>query len=603
MTLTIRLLGKPALSRRSRPIKPPRGTKAWGLLAYLLLSRRPASRRQLAGLLFPEADDPLGALRWSLAELRRALGESGSLRGDPPQLDLPTDTVVDALLLTSDGPVESHWLGGLSGELLEGLSFDSSPEFDSWLLVERRHLAGASEALLHDTALSELAAGRLDAAVQLASEVVVLNPLHEGHHELLVRGLALSGDRTSALAQADRCGEIFRRELGVAPSPAVRRAAYALDRTPTHPSWGGRASALGQLEAGEAAAAAGAVEPALDCLRRACTEAASCGDLGLRARALVALGTMLIHAVRGRDEEGAALLHQAIAVAERAGDRVSSVAAHRELGYISVQSGQRERAEAWLSKAEAMAEGDREIASVRAVQGMNYSDMAEYGPALERLGESVERAEAGRDGRLAAWSLSLLGRVHLLRGDDAAAVAPIDRCLALAEAERWLAFRPWPETLRAELEVRAGDLDGAADRLGHAFMLACQVDDPCWEGMSARGIGLLEARRGRTDEARHWLEEAVVRCTRVPDRYEWAHGYVLDALAGAAVGAGDDSARELAEQLRALASRTGMRELVVRSQIHLSYLGGKGTLASARLLARDVDNPVLEQLLVRAERA
>ena len=74
------------------------------------------------------------------------------------------------------------------------------------------------------------------------------------------------------------------------------------------------------------------------------------GDLALRARALVALGTMLIHAVRGRDEEGAAVLHQAIGVAERAGDRVSSVAAHRELGYISVQAGQRERAEAWLSE-------------------------------------------------------------------------------------------------------------------------------------------------------------------------------------------------------------------------------------------------------------
>ncbi len=50
-------------------------------------------------------------------------------------------------------------------------------------------------------------------------------------------------------------------------------------------------------------------------------------------------------------------------------------------------------------------------------------------------------------------------------------------------------------------------------------------------------------------------------------------------------------------------ARTGMRELVVRSQIHLSYLGGEGTLASARLLARDIDNPVLEGLLDRAERA
>ena len=60
--LTIRLLGKPTLARRGRPIKAPRGIKAWGLLAYLLLARYPASRRQLSSLLFPAADDPLGAL-------------------------------------------------------------------------------------------------------------------------------------------------------------------------------------------------------------------------------------------------------------------------------------------------------------------------------------------------------------------------------------------------------------------------------------------------------------------------------------------------------------------------------------------------------------
>src|SRR5262245_59826238 len=98
MTLTIRLLGRPALERGGRPIAPPRGAKAWGLLAYVVLSERPASRAQLAALLFPEADDPLGALRWSLAELRRALGDPEALRGDPPRLQLPPATVVDALL-------------------------------------------------------------------------------------------------------------------------------------------------------------------------------------------------------------------------------------------------------------------------------------------------------------------------------------------------------------------------------------------------------------------------------------------------------------------------------------------------------------------------
>ena len=85
---------------------------------------------------------------WSLAELRRTLGEPRLLQGDPlwPRASTGMPSV-DALLLTSGQPIEVHRLGELSGELLEGLSFASSPEFDSWLLVERRHLAGASGSL------------------------------------------------------------------------------------------------------------------------------------------------------------------------------------------------------------------------------------------------------------------------------------------------------------------------------------------------------------------------------------------------------------------------------------------------------------------------
>ena len=463
MAMTIRLLGPPAIARDGVAVAPPRGGKAWGLLAHLVLSGRPATRRELAALLFPEADDPLGALRWSLAELRRALAIPEGLRGDPPTLELPPGTVVDAV---SPSPDDA------GGELLEGLSFASSPGFDAWLLVERRHQASAAEAVLHEAALAALAAGRNEEAVGLATRTVALNPLEEGHHELLVRSLALAGDRAGALAQADRCDAILVEELGVPASPAVRRAASAADPPPGPPPSGGRAAARGQLEAGKAAAAAGAVETALERLRRACSDAAAVGDGVLRAQSLVALGTVLIHSLRGRDEEGSAVLHQAIAVAERAGDRASGVAARRELGYVNVQAGVRDRAERWLRAAEAMAEGDAELASVHAFQGMDMSDRARYPEALERLARSVEEAEAAGEGRLAAWSGSLIGRLHLLRGEDDAAVAALDRTIAVVDAEHWVAFRPWPETLRAELEMRAGDVEGAAERLEHAWSLS-----------------------------------------------------------------------------------------------------------------------------------
>ena len=75
------------------------------------------ARTRLAGLVFGDADDPRGALRWTLAELRRALGVAGALRGDPLELGLPAGAVVDVLSLAA-GEADP---GLVRGELLEGV--------------------------------------------------------------------------------------------------------------------------------------------------------------------------------------------------------------------------------------------------------------------------------------------------------------------------------------------------------------------------------------------------------------------------------------------------------------------------------------------------
>ena len=53
----------------------------------------------------------------------------------------------------------------------------------------------------------------------------------------------------------------------------------------------------------------------------------------MKGHALAALGGALIHATRGRDEEGSILLHEAIELAWQTGDRPTAVAAYRELGF------------------------------------------------------------------------------------------------------------------------------------------------------------------------------------------------------------------------------------------------------------------------------
>jgi Bacterial transcriptional activator domain len=212
-------------------------------------------------------------------------------------------------------------------------------------VVERHRIAAVIEARLRHAALGLLAGGRAAAAVAYASKAVARNPLEEGNHELLVRCLATAGDRPAALRQVAVCQDTLRRELGIEPSPALRDAADTAPGAPARLPVSGRAAVASQLEAGRAAIAAGAVQAGIDSLRRAVADADACADPALQGQALAALG----HAVRGRDGEGAVVLHEAIRLATQAGDGETAVTAHRELGFVEVQAGRRQTAEAWLT--------------------------------------------------------------------------------------------------------------------------------------------------------------------------------------------------------------------------------------------------------------
>jgi DNA-binding SARP family transcriptional activator len=593
--LAVRLLGPPQILRDGAPAPAPRGHKTWAVLAYLALSERPVARARLAELIFSGADDPLGALRWALAQLRRALGAPDALAGDPLTLGLPAGTLVDVRAITGEDADASL----ARGELLEGVEPGAGPVFDAWLLVERRRLAGASEALLHEAAHAALAAGRpLDGAA-LASRALATDAFDEDAHELLVRCLTAAGDTKTALDHVAACEALFRRELGRGPDARVRRAAGPPEAGTPHAA-GDRAAALGQLEAGRAALDAGAVEPGLACLRHACAEARAVGEPALLATALATLGVALVHAVRGRDEEGAAVLHEALALADEHGERDVAAKVCRELGYVEVQAGRSVSAGRWLLRASQLVRLDEERAAVLAVRGMALADRAHYEPAIRMLEASIAIARGCGDERRAAWSLAILGRVRVVRGELTEAEEVLEGSLALVRQTGWIAFQPFPEALRAEVALRRGDPQHASELLDHAFPLGCRLGDPCWEAVAARAWGLLHEAAGEREAALARLRDAALRAVRAADRYLWIHAYCLDALAGVEIADGAPEAAATVARLEQLAARADMRELVVRAALHRARLGDAAAVASARLLAETIDNPALHAELAVA---
>lgn len=592
----VRLLGRPRVDVATRqPYRQPRGHKAWALLARVALSDRGLSRGELAAGLFPAADDPFAALRWSLAELRRGLQLDELLRGDP--LQLPDDALWLDVRALDRGSLPAAELGGV---LLDGVELRDCPEFTAWLLTARARCAARTRAELREGALRLLAAGDATVALELAGRAAQLDPLDEPAQELFLRALVADGQGRLARAQLAVCEATFARE-GMSVSSALRAAAQ---KPPSRTS-AVRAGVVGAslLEAGQAALDAGAADAGIETLRRAADDATRAADAALEARVLHALGGALVHAVRGHDDEGALVLHRALRAARRA-DRPALLAdILRELAFVDVQAGRHESAARALTEASRVAAGVADPAlqaSILAIEGMNAADRGRHRSGAGLLAESAALAHAADRPRQQAWSLGLLARSLLRCGrtEDAerAAAASID----LVRAHRWNAFLPWPQAIRAECLAIAGDVDAARTEAEKAFALGCELRDPCWEGMAARMLGVIAGRAGETDAAAEWLRDARQRSDRVSDRYVWVSAYIGLAQIELAANTEPDLARSLAGALYEFALRADLPEFQAWALVHRA---GRGDVDLAGEAAEGVDNPALHARIETWERA
>ncbi|WP_282945575.1 BTAD domain-containing putative transcriptional regulator [Cellulomonas endometrii] len=601
MTSGITLLGPPGVRRAGADVPGPRGSKAWLLLAYLVLAGRPVPRSRLAGLLVEEADDPGAALRWNLSQLRRTLDGVAELGGDPLVLRLEPGTVVDVPVLSSGAWAEALALPGFGGALLEGVTPRGSAALELWLAAERERVAGLTAAILHEAAHSRLARGDVASAVALAGRLVAGEPLAERGHELWVRALVAAGDTAAAERRAAECRALFRRELGTDPSPSL---AAALRPRPAPAPARSPAAVDAAVEGGDGAAHVGAYERSIDLLRSAVEGARALGDEPRLAAALGALGRVLVHGVRGSDEEAMTVLHEAMVAARRTGSSGVAARAALELGHVETLRGRYPRAAMWFGRAVRLGGDDPRLrAWVGVFAGIGRTDQGDYPGSASTLDAAVVDAREAADLRAEAYALTALGRLRVLRDERDEALVALDRACALAQDLGWTSFLPFPRSQRAEVLLRSGDLDAADAALEGAYALACQVGDPCWESYAVRGRGLLAAARGDDAAALDLLTEAPTVCGRQRDAHDWVQAYCLDALCGFAVPRGLPSAAGWVEDLEAFAARRGMRELVVRAALHRAALGQAGAQEHADALAAGVDNPVLRARLSPASAA
>jgi SARP family transcriptional regulator, regulator of embCAB operon len=211
-----------------------------GLLAFtrLLLDRHVSvSRDHLAAVLWPDGlpsawDTALNAI---VSKLRLLLERAGLERSEVIssalgcyQLHLPTDTWVDLeaasdAIHEAEGFLKDHryreaWAAAQVAYHISRRPFLAS-EAGPWVDEQRERLrtifARASETL----AKTYIWNGEPSIAVDVAKELIAIQPFRETGYQLLMRAHAAAGNRAEALLIYEHCRKRISDELGVSPSP------------------------------------------------------------------------------------------------------------------------------------------------------------------------------------------------------------------------------------------------------------------------------------------------------------------------------------------------------------------------------------------------
>jgi len=256
--LELRVLGELEVRRNGAVVSLPPSRKTRSLLAYLALTQKSHRRERLCEFLWDVADDPRGALRWSLSKLRSSVNDGEckrivanrqevrfELEGGVIDLDevrRAHDRLADASIEELEQAAELF-----RGELLEGCDMHDFDEFQTWLVGMREDCTALRVGIAQ--ALISRLAGQPEKMLPHARVLVHANPVNEAAQRQLVDLLGKVGRVAEAEQQLESAKRSFeeltgsipegllgaRVEVGVAKQAPVKKSAPAPSPVPRSP--------------------------------------------------------------------------------------------------------------------------------------------------------------------------------------------------------------------------------------------------------------------------------------------------------------------------------------------------------------------------------
>ena len=206
-----------ALRRLGQPLQV--GASGERLLALLALHGRPASRKTVAGKLWPEKPDgrAAGNLRSVLWRVPAGLVEAtgthlalaAHVRCDVVEFLARARRLIDGTMTPAD---LDHQL--YSADLLPNWSED-------WVAIERERIRPLRIHALDALSARLTEAGRYSDAIAAGLTAVAAEPLRESAHRMVISAHLAEGNRSEALRQYERFRALLAAELGLEPSPQL----------------------------------------------------------------------------------------------------------------------------------------------------------------------------------------------------------------------------------------------------------------------------------------------------------------------------------------------------------------------------------------------
>ncbi len=232
-SITVRLFGSPAVLVNGQPVTQFHSSRAAALVYYLAATNRSHAREGLATLFWSEWSDAQAKtnLRSTLYYLPDVLKPFMDVSRTAVTLHPHAVQEVDVLafaahLRTAQQPAldpteRARALAAAvdlyGGEFLQGFHLNDADAFDEWARGEREHYH-----LLAIGAHAELIAHHADRheylpAIDYATRLLQLEPLHEETYRRLMWMLATSGQQSAALDLFQSCRRLLTEDAGAEP--------------------------------------------------------------------------------------------------------------------------------------------------------------------------------------------------------------------------------------------------------------------------------------------------------------------------------------------------------------------------------------------------